>query len=216
MMPGRRYITPPQEEKESEERINKRNRLTDVLLIVTGFLFAGFSNIFTGTKDTISNHDLLLGFSIFTFLFSAISMYVSSVITKKAEDKGNIMFAISFTLMIVLFFIPYGILSNASIWYSTYNFLLISLFSGILLLAYDDKFREEIDELFINLSTDFKSNIKWKNIRYIIVFASIYLPFIGTLYFSVISPIIELFLFLILIGLIIMLHFKKESIIMHL
>lgn len=130
-------------EQESINMQNKKERLIEILLIITGFLFAGFGNIINGNQDITSGHNVLLGTSIFVFITLAIVIYVTPLLKAEIESFLYTAFSISFTIMLFLFFFAYGFLNQE--YMISYNFIVISFFSGLILLGLDDKFRNSAE-----------------------------------------------------------------------
>jgi cell division protein FtsW (lipid II flippase) len=141
---SRRYdLFSSKKEQDSINIQNRKERLIEILLIITGFLFAGFGNIINGNQSITPGHSLLLGTSIFLFITLAIIIYVSPLLSKERESGLYTIFSISFTIMLFLFFFAYGILNQD--YMIGYNFFLISFFAVLILLGLDNKFRDSAE-----------------------------------------------------------------------
>lgn len=158
--------------KKLEEKETKRHRLIEILLILTGFIFAGISSILTDNVTDLN--ETVLGAAMLVFMFSSVSMYICPLIIKKISSSTNFLISSSFTLIFTLFFAQVGIV-RGSILFLIVWFPLTSLLTALLLLSLDDTFESKVTKVL-----DKCNSITDRTFLYYILVPSL-IPLIGVL-----------------------------------
>jgi hypothetical protein len=171
---------------DQEDKIKKRDRLIEILLILTGFIFSGTSSILV--IDEINEYQrMLFAVSICILIIASAIMYISPILIKSITISTNYLVSLSFTLMTFLFFSFIGIIDIDILSTSNLNvfgiihwlififiwFTLLVLVSTLLFISLDDIFECSMKQILEN------SNSLWSND----IFYSITVPYLASIFY---------------------------------
>lgn len=155
------------EKKKRKEKEEKKIKLVEVLLILTGFIFAGFLNLDLESTNTILN--LFFGSTILIFIISAISIFSDYILDEKEEDKIETYMntSISFPFMLIIFFVHSKVLITSSLMGAKLALIPILASTVLYYLLAATLFKSFTGDVHDN-NTYYKEN-KWKIILWSIV-----------------------------------------------